>query len=53
MKYDAAAQDALRLYVAQSRERLQQLLQRLQWTEQGVRQARTTTITITNLSIAN
>lgn len=54
MKYDDSShtgQDALRLYVAQSRERLQQLLQRLQWTEQGVRQARTTTIT--NLSIAN
>ncbi|KAH8274896.1 hypothetical protein KR044_009352, partial [Drosophila immigrans] len=34
----SAAQDALRLYVSESKERLQQLLQRLKWTEQGVRQ---------------
>ncbi|XP_034485396.1 putative uncharacterized protein DDB_G0271606 isoform X2 [Drosophila innubila] len=32
------AQDALRLYVNSSKERLLQLLQRLQWTEQGVLQ---------------
>ncbi|KAL7744600.1 hypothetical protein ACLKA6_017112 [Drosophila palustris] len=34
----ADQQDALRLYVTSSKERLLQLLQRLQWTEQGVLQ---------------
>ncbi|XP_030569696.1 arginine/serine-rich coiled-coil protein 2 isoform X2 [Drosophila novamexicana] len=36
----AAAQDELRQYVASSRAQLQQLLQRLHWTEQGVLQHR-------------
>lgn len=36
----AISQDALRLYVVQTRERLQQLLQRLHWTEEGVRKVR-------------
>jgi len=35
----SAAQDALRLYVTSTKERLLKLLQRLQWTEQGVLQA--------------
>jgi len=34
----SAAQDALRHYVERSRERLLNLLQRLQWTEEGVLQ---------------
>lgn len=37
---DAISQDALRLYVVETRERLQQLLQRLHWTEEGVRKVR-------------
>ncbi|XP_034119682.1 peptidyl-prolyl cis-trans isomerase G isoform X2 [Drosophila albomicans] len=32
----SAEQDALRLFIIQSKERLQQLLNRLQWTEEGV-----------------
>lgn len=37
---DAISQDALRLYVVETRERLQQLLKRLHWTEEGVRKVR-------------